>query len=378
MKIAFDLVSATHGGGFSTYNKNIFKQLLLDNSNKDQDYFIFTNDRTAKSNKKNINLIYISNRFSNTYLRFFWIQFILPIHLFYRNIDSLFSPMNILPIFLKYFNIKKILVIHSNLIWLYPEDMPGNKIKLVIQKLFTNISINIADKIIVDSEIAKKELITIFNKIKNKVETVYLGADNNLSFKLTKNNNVNFSEINIIDDTFFLTISSAVRYHCINELIIAYNELCEKYDDIPKYLILSKNLDKAYFMDVKKTISLSKFSKKIVFMEDVDTTTIPLIYKNSSLYIFSSYCEVFGLTNLEAMFYEVPVITSNRSAIPEICGNAAVYFDPKDTTSIKNKILDVYFDDELQKEMIRKGKEQVRKFTWLATYNQTKNIILNA
>ena len=59
--------------------------------------------------------------------------------------------MNIMPIFLKYFNIKKVLVIHSNLIWLYPDDMPGNKIKLVIQKLFTNVNktINIIIKFLI-------------------------------------------------------------------------------------------------------------------------------------------------------------------------------------------------------------------------------------
>ena len=82
-----------------------------------------------------------------------------------NKIDVVFSPMNIMPIIIKLFKIKKILVIHSNLPWLYPSDVPGSKIKLLIQKIFINISIKIADNIIVDSKTAKKELTEIFPKI---------------------------------------------------------------------------------------------------------------------------------------------------------------------------------------------------------------------
>ena len=60
MKIAFNMVSATHGGGFQTYNQNILNRLLTDKNHKSNEILIFTNDKSYKTDNKQINLIYIS------------------------------------------------------------------------------------------------------------------------------------------------------------------------------------------------------------------------------------------------------------------------------------------------------------------------------
>ena len=112
-------------------------------------------------------------------------------------------------------------------------------------------------------------------------------------------------------------------------MIEAYEKACKAYDKVPNYLILSKCLDKNYFDKIYKRIKSSNYSNKITLIENINKDKIPWLYKNSYAYIFSSYCEVFGLTNLEAMYCKVPVLTSNKSSIPEICGDGALYFEPK-------------------------------------------------
>jgi glycosyltransferase involved in cell wall biosynthesis len=216
------MISATHGGGFQTYNNNMLKQLFINPD--DNEYYIFTNDKLLCSPNNKINIIFISNIYSKTIFRLLWMQVILPINLFLMKIDILFSPMNIMPIILKLSKIKNVLVIHSNLPWLFPDDVPGNRLKLFLQLFFTNISIKISDKIIVDSLTAKTELCCIFKNINNKTTSVYLGIDHN-SFIGDMEIDIIDNRINIINDSYFLTIASAVRYHCLIELIDAYELL---------------------------------------------------------------------------------------------------------------------------------------------------------
>ena len=128
---------------------------------------------------------------------------------------------------------------------------------------------------------------------------------------------------------------------------------------------------------LKNIIKNSKFSEKIILIEDLESKFLPEIYKNSNLYIFSSYCEVFGLTNLEAMNYGVPVVTSNRSSLPEICGEAAIYSNPEDPEDIKNKVSELYFDKKLKDKMIENGYNNVKKYSWDNTFEKTLKTIYN-
>jgi glycosyltransferase involved in cell wall biosynthesis len=375
MKIAFNMVSASHGGGFETYNKNILDQLFKDSLSNQ--YYIFTNKKYLNSSNKNIHFIYISNFFSKTITRLLWMQFIFPFYLIFKRFEIIFSPMNIMPILLKFFSIKKVLVVHSNLPWLFPNDVPGNVIKLFFQRFLTNISINIADKVIVDSKTANIELNTLFENIEHKTYTIYLGVKKPNLNLLESKNLLHVSNIDILNDDYLLTISSSVSYHCILELISAYELFCKDKDKIPNYLILSKNLDKKYFKKINEKINKSNYSSNIILIEDIESHIIPLLYDNALMYIFSSYCEVFGLTNLEAMLYETPVITANKSALPEICGDAALYFDPLNPKDIKDKINKVISNDEIRGQMISRGKNRVKKFDWSKTYHETQKIILN-
>ena len=82
--------------------------------------------------------------------------------------------MNVMPILVKFLKIKSILVVHTNLPWMYPQILSQlSKINFFSQKLFSKLSILTANKIIVDSETAKKELLNFFPNIADKTHTVY-------------------------------------------------------------------------------------------------------------------------------------------------------------------------------------------------------------
>mgnify|MGYP001192568863 CR=1 FL=1 len=102
-------------------------------------------------------------------------QIILPIKILIYNIDVVFSPMNIMPLVLKIIGIKCVSVIHNNLPWLYPQDVPGSKIKSLLQRFLINLTVRYSDKLIVDSQIAKNELVKLFPFIFDKKVYIRLG-----------------------------------------------------------------------------------------------------------------------------------------------------------------------------------------------------------
>ncbi|HYA33196.1 MAG TPA: glycosyltransferase family 1 protein [Candidatus Bathyarchaeia archaeon] len=88
------------------------------------------------------------------------------------------------------------------------------------------------------------------------------------------------------------------------------------------------------------------------------------LYEQADVFVYPSLYEGFGLPVLEAMACGCPVIASNVSSLPEVVGEAALLVDPYDVEAMANAMLTVLEDDELKKEMSRKGVAQARKFSW--------------
>jgi len=92
-------------------------------------------------------------------------------------------------------------------------------------------------------------------------------------------------------------------------------------------------------------------------------TEIKQIYKKASMLCFPSLFEGFGLPLLEAMVVGCPVVCSGETSIPEVVGDAAILFDPFNPNDMAKKIHQVWTTPELQKTLVNKGKDQVKKFS---------------
>lgn len=88
------------------------------------------------------------------------------------------------------------------------------------------------------------------------------------------------------------------------------------------------------------------------------------LFKNAKLYVFPSLSEGFGIPPLEAMAYGLPIVASNKTAIPEVCGDAAVYFDPTDKNDIADRILSTIDNKKLKEELVKKGSHRNDLFRW--------------
>jgi len=115
----------------------------------------------------------------------------------------------------------------------------------------------------------------------------------------------------------------------------------------------------------------------VLITEFVSDEELDKLYKNASLYVQPSLCEGFGLPPLEAMARGVPIACSNAACLPEILGEAAIYFNPLDIDDMAEKMRSILSNDEIKKELVRRGFEQVKKYSWEKMARETLKIYKN-
>ncbi|OOQ57764.1 glycosyltransferase family 4 protein [Mucilaginibacter pedocola] len=163
-----------------------------------------------------------------------------------------------------------------------------------------------------------------------------------------------------------------IRKNLVN-LVKALNYLDDK--KIPLLIVGEKN---NLYADLKKYITDEKLSDRIMFTGHVPEKDLQLIYACATVFCFPSFAEGFGLPPLEAMKCGVPVATSNRTAMPEICGDAAVYFEPDNPCDIAHKINALLNDPVLYNDKIKKGLYRAANFVWSKSAQQILTLIEKA
>ena len=373
MNIAIDMVGTSLGSGTKTYNLN-FCEYVNSYKTKNKIFIFMTRDYYKSLNqKKNENIKYIIKPtfLNNIILRILWMQLILPIELKILKINRLFSPMNMGPILLKFLDIKFFLALHSNLPWVFFSKMPGSTLRNYLTKFLMEISVKASDKLIVDSNFAKNEIIKILKIKKEKVLSIYLGVDK--KYLEYDDNNCYIKNFDYKD--YILSVLSCVKYHNILNLLKGFKLLKDKKKTTLRYILVLQILDQKYFDEIKNFVDNNFNNNEIIFFHNLDNKYLVNLYRKANLYVFSSYCEVFGLTSLEAMSQKCPVLISNQSALPEINSDAAIYFDPDNINEIGQCMFNILKNISLRNKIILKGNQHHKKFNWNNTVNETLKLL---
>jgi glycosyltransferase involved in cell wall biosynthesis len=250
--------------------------------------------------------------------------------------------------------------------------MPGNLVRNFFVKKLMEYSIYSCNILIVNSFYAKKEIIKFLKIKKNKIKVVYLGVDNVFRLNIHGSSLIrNFQ----YDNKYILSIISCVRYHNIINVLKGYKKLIAEVNSSISLALVMQILDQKYFKEVNSYIQKNFQKNKIIILSNLKKEQLVNLYRNAEVYIFSSYCEVFGLTTLEAMSYKVPVVVSNRSALPEINKNSALYFDPDNVNQIKNVLKKTLLNKNVRNELIKNGTKNLKRFTLNNSIKNTYRII---
>ena len=118
------------------------------------------------------------------------------------------------------------------------------------------------------------------------------------------------------------------------------------------------------FGDLKQSAHQYGLADRVVCTGRLPMADLRVLYSSADLFVFPSIYEGFGMPVLEAMACGAPVITSNRTALPEVAGDAAILVNPEDADELADAILRVLADHTLQAELKARGFKRAKQFTW--------------
>ena len=298
---------------------------------------------------------------------FLWSRLFLPLHIAFRGtFDVFFAPAHYSPNGLK----KPLVVTIHDLSYFY---YPNEFIKKDLYKLkdWSAESVDKAKKIIAVSKTTKKDIMHYYKTSEDKINVVYNGFEkpdstktegSTLSkFKLTKNNN-------------FLYVGTVQPRKNIQTLIKAFKEIRKLHNEYKLVIVGKKGW---LYEDIYKLVDESD-KESIIFTDYLEDDAVVELYKNAYSFVHPSFYEGFGIPILEAMSYNCPVIASINASLPEVGGDACLYFDPDIQKELEDRMIQMIENPAVRKELIDKGKKRIELFSWEQCADETLKVIMKA
>ena len=242
-------------------------------------------------------------------------------------------------------------------------------------------------KILTVSSTAKDEIVDWYRIDPSKIEVIYNGVDHNKynsDLKSQTSKIKNFKDKYKISKNYILYTGAWKKHKNIIRMLKAFENVKDKtMDDIQ--LVLVGKIDKK---EPEVTELINKINSGLRTNKDnprpksqdlnpivttgfIEEDELPIAYAGAVAYIIPSLNEGFGLPPLEAMAVGTPVISSRESCMPEVLGDAPLYFDPYKINEIVKAMQKILSDKKLQKTRITKGLEQAKKYSWNETAKKT-------
>ena len=367
MRIGFDGKRAYQNKtGLGNYIRSLIA--ILTSQYPQHDYTLFApkktslfNDRDFK-NTKSIFPVTLSGKLFPA----FWRSRLMVNDIVKEKIDIFHGVSNQLPRGIQNTNVKTVVTVHDLIYERFPETYPFDQ--RYVHRWQIKYACKIADAVVAISNQTKADLIHYYHVPEQKITVCYQSCNPIFQCIISEDEKSNVKKRYKLPDQYFLFVSSiAPRKNLISvceAMIRIKNE-----NNFPLVVIGNGKKDKE---KAKQLMADNGMSDKLILLnelpesKDADFTTakdFPAIYQQAIALVYPSIFEGFGAPLLEAMYSGIPVISSNTSCLPEVGGDAAIYFDPFDIKAIAENLIQVSTDPQLRKLMIEKGFEQVKKFT---------------
>lgn len=281
-----------------------------------------------------------------------------------RKQDVFFSPTHYLPLKTSSPSVISILDVS----YLYFPQLFKKK-DLYKLKFWGGYSIKKAKKIITISNSSKNDIIRMYKVKEDKVKVVYPGKKEIPA----KNKTLNMDELKDkfgISSPYILFVGTLQPRKNVERLIEALSRLDNK--EVNLVIVGKRGWQFENILNAPKKYGVED---RVKFLDSVTDEELSSFYKNAVCFCLPSLYEGFGLPVLEAMQYGCPVATSNVSSLPEAGGDACLYFDPENTEDIAKTLNSLIADKELREKLVKKGYEQVKKFSWEKAAKETLSVL---
>lgn len=313
-----------------------------------------------KSNTPNI----ITN---SQIMRVLWEHLYLPSAIKKLKVDVFHEPSFVTPVFKK---CPTVVTIHDLAYLYFPECFARRNVMYF--KAMVARSVIKSDTVIAVSENTKKDIINHFKICPDKVRVVYEAVDGFFRIVNDSKESERIKRKFNITKEYILNVSLISPRKNLVFLLNSFKKLREN-KNIDCQLVIAGGKGWRY-ENIFKTAALLKLENNVIFTGQVSNNEILHLYNNAILFAYPSLYEGFGLPVLEAMACGCPVISSNTSSIPEVCGNAAVLVDPKNIDGLTEAMYKIITQDSMRQMYRKGGLARAGCFSWAKTAQQTLDI----
>lgn len=269
--------------------------------------------------------------------------------------DLFFSPDGFCSLNSKISN--TLLVIHDLAYLHYPEQV--GFLMRWYYRFFVPRFIKKATRIITVSNATRSDLINHFSPYESKVSVIYNGVRS--ANKIGKNTSRKW-RIALEDRPYFIVLGSIHPRKNLSNVLRAFTHFKNEVSDDTCLLIVGRMAWKT--TQIKALFEKHPYRDSILFTGYLDDLEMFKAMKGSLGLVYVSLFEGFGLPLVEAMANGIPIITSDRSSMPEIVGKAGLLVNPDQPQSIAQGMVRVRFEKQLTSDLIEKGLTRAQFFSW--------------
>jgi len=346
------------GAGIGRYTRELVRALAkLD---RDHDYVLFA----AAGGKQPADTVWPPNfqmrsvPLSDRALAILWHRLQLPlwVELVTGPLDIFHSPDFVLPPVRR---ARALVTVHDLSFIRYPQCADAN-LRAYLNQVVPR-SVHRADLVLADSQSTKDDLMELLGVESDKIEVVYPGVEER--FRPIENQALlqEARKRYNLPSRFVLGLGTLQPRKNFTRLIEAYSLLVTRHPSLRLVIAGGKGW---LYEEIFATVERLGLENKVVFPGFVADGDLPTLYNLADLFVFPSLYEGFGIPPLEALACGTPVITSDASSLPEVVGQAGLMMEATDVEALAEAMQRVLEDDALQEEMIARGLEQAKKFTW--------------
>jgi len=291
-----------------------------------------------------------------------WEHIALPGLLREREADIYFSPDYFLP--LRRLPCPAIVNVHDLAFITYPRTK--NRRYGIYLRLMVPLSARRANAVIGVSDYTKEEIVRLLGVPREKVRRIYNGTDVDFGKEGLE------EEIAADFSPYILYLGALEPRKNLVRLVEAFSML-KSESNLPHRLVLA---GPRKFGDggIRSAIKRLGLVRDVIVTGYVEGKKLMGLYRGASIFVLPSIYEGFGLPLLEAMACGVPVAASNATALPEVAGDAALYFNPMDVGEMASAMGRLIEDRDLRADLARKGYERLQLFSWERCARETMDL----
>lgn len=362
MRIAVKANHITHGGGLTHYNYLAEQFARL---KPDWEFLVLATPSQKKlfnTGLPNVTFTYYDTPAKNLLSKMYWEKFRLP-----RIINDLRPDLLYVP------GIYSSSKLNVPIVTLVHNIAPFSRRYIATETLFQRFRLNLLKFETIKSLQQSNGIIFLSNYTRRYCHSYY-DSSNTPNIRAyhgtpetgtTENDNTILKSFNI-ESSFILSVSHIYRYKNIKEMIQAYYH-ADKQISLPPLYIAGSLYDKNYVSDLKKVIGTSHAPDKVILLGNLTESFLQVLYRNAQLFLFPSSLENCPNILIEAMANGCPIISSNKTVMPEITGYKALYAHPTDVKKTASHIINVMNNNKLRDQLKQNSLQQADKYSWQKT-----------